>query len=70
VIDLYKEYIQALSAAKRAELMRQMQTLIGEDVPVVYVLNPHQIVAATKKVKGYVPHPLEHYFFDADLAIE
>jgi peptide/nickel transport system substrate-binding protein len=70
VTDLFKEYIQTTDAARRAEQMRQMQTLIGEDVPVVYVLNPHQIVALSKKVKGYTPHPLEHYFFDADMSID
>lgn len=70
VTEIYKEYIQTADAQQRGELMRQMQTLIGEDVPVVYVLNPHQIVATSKKVKGYVPHPLEHYFFDAETAIE
>jgi peptide/nickel transport system substrate-binding protein len=62
--------VQTGDASNRAELMRQIQTLVGEDVPVVYVQNPYQIVATSKKVKNYTPHPLENYKIDANTSIE
>lgn len=70
VNDLYRQYIETADPAKRLEQVRQMQTLIGEDAPLVYVINPYQIVAVSKKVKHYTPHPLETYKLDADVSVE
>jgi ABC-type transport system substrate-binding protein len=47
-----------------------MQTLIGQDVPVVYLVNPNQIVATSSRVTGDTPHPLENYKIDIGLGIQ
>jgi ABC-type transport system substrate-binding protein len=44
-----------------------MQELIGQDVPVVYLYNPAQIVGASAKLKGYTPHPLERDKYTPDM---
>ena len=59
VTTLYQQYVAASEADERADLLQQVQELIGQDVPVIYLYNPHQIVATSKDVHGYTPHPLE-----------
>lgn len=68
VNNWYKQYTAAADAGKRQELFRQMQELVGRDVPVVYVVNPYQIVAAAKGVV-FTPHPLENYKIDTLIGI-
>lgn len=63
----FEQYNQTVDPAERARVLQEIQKLIGEDVPVVYVVNPNQIVAASPKVKGYTPHPLENYKIDTEL---
>jgi ABC-type transport system substrate-binding protein len=50
-------------------MLSAMQELIGQDTPVVYLVNPYQIVATSPRVLGYTPHPLENYKIDAALAL-
>jgi peptide/nickel transport system substrate-binding protein len=70
VNDLFKRYGETVDAVQRAELLRQLQELVGQDVPVVYVLNPNQIVAMAGRVKDYTPHPLENYKITADTSLQ
>lgn len=70
VNDLYAQYQKTADPSRRLEHVKEMQRLIGDDAPVVYVLNTYQIVATSKKVKGYTGHPLETYKYDARLSIE
>lgn len=67
--DLAQQYARAGSSTQRDQLILQAQQVIGEDVPVVYVVNPYQVVAYSKKVRGYTPHPIETYKYDAKLAV-
>jgi peptide/nickel transport system substrate-binding protein len=55
---------------QRETLLCDMQTLIGQDVPVVYLVNPNQIVATSSRVVGYTPHPLENYKIDNLLGVQ
>jgi len=70
VNDLFEQYKAAADATARAGILERMQRTFGEDVPVVYVLDPNQIHAMNKKVKGYTPHPLENYKYDAEITID
>lgn len=70
VTDLFARYTQAAEPGARQALLEQMQRAFGEDVPVVYVLNPNQIHAFSKKVKGYTPHPLENYKYHAEMSVD
>jgi peptide/nickel transport system substrate-binding protein len=70
ITDLFTQYQKTTDPAKRLDQVKQMQKLIGDDVPVVYVINTVQIVATSAKVKGYVGHPLETYKYDRKLSLD
>lgn len=70
VNQLFAEYSGTIDPAQQEALLTQIQAVIRADVPVVYVLNPNQIVASSTRVTGYAPHPLEIYQITPDLAIE
>jgi peptide/nickel transport system substrate-binding protein len=70
VTDLFNQYLVTPDAATRTNQLRQMQELIGQDTPIVHLVNPYQIVGASKKVKGFAPHPLDNYKYHADIYIE
>jgi peptide/nickel transport system substrate-binding protein len=67
--ELAHLYARAGELSQGDQLMSQAQRLIGDDAPVAYILNPYQIVASSKKVRGYTPHPIETYKYDAKLAV-
>jgi peptide/nickel transport system substrate-binding protein len=69
VNSLYDEYNATADAARRRDLAREMQELIGQDVPVVYLAYPNQIVAMSSKVSGYTPHLLENYQLDGAIYV-
>jgi ABC-type transport system substrate-binding protein len=64
---LFDEYVATSEPSRQAELLKQMQELIGQDVPVVYLYNPYQIVGAAAKLKDYTPHPLERDKYTPDM---
>jgi len=66
---LFGQYNQTADLVQRQALLGSMQEVIGQDVPVVYVVNPYQIVATSARVTGYTPHPLENYKIDAALGL-
>jgi peptide/nickel transport system substrate-binding protein len=67
VTALFDEYVATSEAARQADLLKQMQEMIGQDVPVVYLYNPYQIVGATAKLKDYTPHALERDKYTPDM---
>jgi peptide/nickel transport system substrate-binding protein len=69
VNDLYDEYNGTSEPGKRSQLVREIQELIGQDAPFVYLAFPNQIVAMSPKVSGYTPHLLENYQIDGKLYV-
>jgi peptide/nickel transport system substrate-binding protein len=69
VNSLYDEYNASADPARRRDLAREIQELIGQDVPVVYLAYPNQIVAMSSKVSGYTPHLLENYQLDGAIFV-
>ena len=69
VTALYQDYVATNDAARKAAALKEMQELIGEDVPVVYLYNPYQIVGAATSVKSYAPHPLERDKVTPDMEV-
>jgi peptide/nickel transport system substrate-binding protein len=67
--SLFGQYNQIADPGERQRMLSAMQELIGQDTPVVYLVNPYQIVATSPRVLGYTPHPLENYKIDAALAL-
>jgi peptide/nickel transport system substrate-binding protein len=49
---------------KRGELYRQVQKLVVDDAPWIFVDNAIQTAAGTKKVTGFQLHPSFYLFFD------
>ncbi|GAB4194115.1 MAG: ABC transporter substrate-binding protein [Roseiflexaceae bacterium] len=70
VNELFAQLGRTAEPAQRQRLLGEIQTVIGEDVPVVYVVNPYQIVALSPQVRGFTPHPLENYKIDTRLRLE
>lgn len=70
VTRLYGEYLIAGSDEEREGLFVEMQELIGEDVPVVYLFNPYQVVGASSEVTNFAPHPLDSYKYNAATALD
>jgi len=66
----FQELLKTSDAAKQDALLKEIQTWIGEDVPIVYLANPYQIVGASKKVKNFAPHPLDSYKYHADMQLD
>ncbi len=69
VTALYKDYISSSDASRKAAVLKQIQEQIGQDVPVIYLYNPYQIVGAASKVKNYTPHPLERDKITPEVAV-
>jgi peptide/nickel transport system substrate-binding protein len=69
---LFAQYNHTSDPQQRLQLLGAdgMQGIIGRDVPVVYVVNPYQIVASTTRVVGYTPHSLENYKIDSTLGVQ
>jgi peptide/nickel transport system substrate-binding protein len=70
VNKLFRQYNETADPSTRLDLLGQIQTLIGQDTPVVYVVNPYQITATSARVRGFQAHPLENYKIDGALAAE
>lgn len=69
VNELYEEYIETTDDSRYAKL-EELQRVLAEDVPVVYLVNPYQLMAMSPAVEGYEPHFLENYKIDANLGLE
>jgi peptide/nickel transport system substrate-binding protein len=69
VNELFRRYNESADPALRLDLLGQIQTLIGQDVPVAYVMNPYQITATSARVESFQAHPLENYKIDARLGV-
>lgn len=66
----FAEYVKTDDVAKQETLLKDMQTAIGEDVPIIFLVNPYQVVAASKKLKQFAPHPLDSYKYGPDMRLE
>lgn len=66
----FQEFLRVSDGARQDVLLKDIQTWIGEDVPIIHLANPYQIVAASKKVKNFAPHPLDSYKYHADMQLD
>jgi peptide/nickel transport system substrate-binding protein len=55
--DLLRQAASATDATKRADLYKQVSKIVQNDVPRVPMFHANPPTAASKKVKGFVPHP-------------
>ena len=62
--DLLKRAQTLTSQDERAKLYRQAEQMIHDDVGALFVANNEPPLAFSKKVKGYVPSPLDDERFN------
>jgi peptide/nickel transport system substrate-binding protein len=62
--DLLKRASTLTSQAERAKLYRQAEQMISENVSRVFVANNEPPLGFSKKVRGYVPSPLDDERFN------
>ena len=62
--DLAKRMTAETDGAKRADLARQAEQLLQEDVPAVFLMQPIYLTGHSPKLKGFEPHTLEPYLLD------
>lgn len=55
---LIADAIKETDENKRAELYKQAQSILSEEVPAVYIMDPNFIVALKSNLKGYKLYPL------------
>jgi peptide/nickel transport system substrate-binding protein len=70
VISAFQEYLLTSDAAKQLALLKTIQEKIAEDVPIVHLFNPRQVVGAAASVKGFAPHPLDSYKYGPDVTLQ
>jgi peptide/nickel transport system substrate-binding protein len=58
VRELLRRARYEADASKRTELYKQVSKLIQQDATRIPLLHAEALVAATKKVRGLVPHPI------------
>lgn len=67
---LFKELQAASDPAERQKLARQMQEIVAQDTPNIYLVVPPLITAFNGKVvSGYTPHPDDLYLITRDLKV-
>lgn len=56
-LEAYREITQTVDPERRDELNRQMQEILYEDPPWVYLYLVPAAYAVTNRIQGYTPHP-------------
>ncbi|WP_322797391.1 ABC transporter substrate-binding protein [Tepidiforma sp.] len=69
VNQAYAEYLETSDEARRHVLLESIQQQLGNDVPVVYLFNPKQVVATSRNVQNFSPHPNDAYRLHPDIRL-
>ncbi|PFG75033.1 ABC transporter substrate-binding protein [Tepidiforma thermophila] len=70
VNSAYDDYISTSDEGRRQQALKTIQEQLRDDVPIVYLFNPKQVVGTAKKVKNFTPHPLDSYRVTPDIRLE
>jgi peptide/nickel transport system substrate-binding protein len=70
VTSRFQSYLATADPAEHARLLAEMEELIAEDIPVIPLVNPFQVVAFSDKVQGFSVHPMDSYKYHADIRLE
>ncbi len=70
IIAAYDRYIATSDENERLQALQAIQEQLRQDVPVVYLFNPKQVIATAKKVKNFTPHPNDAYRITPDIRLE
>lgn len=61
VDDLLEDSKSELDPEKRKEIFKEIQLILAENVPVVYIQTPDRIFALNEKVEGFRIYPIDIY---------
>ena len=56
--EVFKKAIATVNEDEKAELYKQLQTIVADDAANVYIQDPASMVAVNKKITGYQFYPL------------
>ncbi|MGI6468205.1 MAG: ABC transporter substrate-binding protein [Syntrophomonadaceae bacterium] len=59
--ELLEQSLKETDAAKRQEIFHQIQMILAERVPVVYIQTPHKTFGLAKNVEGFRIYPIDIY---------
>lgn len=62
LIALTNDIARTVDTEARAELYRELQRVMHEDPPFIYLYQPNIFEAVRERVEGYNPRPAEEYF--------
>jgi len=63
VQNLITAAVQTYNISKRAQLYKEVQVIMHEDAPFVFLVHQNQNLVFTKNVQGFVLNPTARYFF-------
>ena len=63
VDDLLSSYLGERDADRRTELVRDIQEILAEDVPALYIQDPLMTFVTTPAVSGFTVYPIDIYRF-------
>lgn len=63
VDELLDKALQELDAEKRKEIYKEIQVILANKLPAIYLQTPHTMLALQKNVKGMEIFPLDFYEF-------
>lgn len=70
-VDSLLDQMGALSAGDEKDaLAKQVQQIVGEDLPVLYLVDPQWHIAVSDKLSGYVPYNGDYYVVNAELGLD
>lgn len=70
-VDELLDSMGALQAGtEKDKLAKQVQQIVFEDLPVIYLVDPQWHIAVSDKVKGYVPYNGDYYVVNPQLGLQ
>lgn len=69
VNSLLKKMGETEPGADRDQISKDIQKIVAEDLPIIYLVDPQWHVALSEKVAGYVPYCGDYYCVNAELGL-
>ena len=70
VDQIIHELSQTTDFEKRNQLAIDIQEKISEDIPQSFIVFPNTVFAVKKELKGFVAHPIEYYYNNAEVSFQ
>jgi peptide/nickel transport system substrate-binding protein len=57
------------AGSDKDELAKQVQRIVSEDLPVIYLIDPQWHIAVSDKLADYTPYNGDYYVVNAELGL-